>query len=99
MEIALALAITIAVLAFIIVIILAVILYHQMLLINEVNKRLLLMTKESIEKERLTMEELQDMIHVNMDQGPVPPVVKEGEEPGALGDAPFDPHEYEENLQ
>lgn len=98
MAIALTLAITIAVLSFIIVIILAVTIYHQMLLINEVNKRLLLMTKESIEKERLTMEELQDMIHANMDQGSATLVAKEGEELGALGDAPFDPHEYEENL-
>lgn len=56
------------------------------------------MTKESIEKERLTMEELQDMIHANMDQGSATLVAKEGEELGALGDAPFDPHEYEENL-
>jgi len=98
MAIALALAITIAALSFIIVIVLAVTIYHQMLLINEVNKRLLLMTKESIEKERLTMEELQDMIHANMDQGSATFVAKEGEELGALGDAPFDPHEYEENL-
>lgn len=98
MAIALTLAITIAVLSFIIVIILAVTIYHQMLLINEVNKRLLLMTKESIEKERLTMEELQDMIHANMDQGSATLVAKEDGELGALGDAPFDPHEYEENL-
>lgn len=42
----------------VIVIILAVMYYHQMLLLNEMNKRLLLLHEESIEKERNTMDAL-----------------------------------------
>lgn len=45
-----------------IVIILAILVYHQMLLINEVNKRLLLMAKESVDKERSTQEELTEAL-------------------------------------
>ena len=45
-----------------IVVIIAILLYNQMLLLNEVNKRLLLMTKESIDKERLTQEELNEAL-------------------------------------
>lgn len=50
-----------------IVIVLAVLIYNQMLLLNEVNKRLLLMAKESIDKERMTQEELQEAL-VNLEQ-------------------------------
>lgn len=42
--------------------ILAILLYHQMLMINEVNKRLLLITQESIERERITKEEQQEAL-------------------------------------
>ena len=45
-----------------IVIILTIIIYNQMLLLNEVNKRLLLIAKESIDKERSTQEELSDAL-------------------------------------
>ena len=45
-----------------IVIILTILVYNQMLLLNEVNKRLLLLAKESVEKERTTQEELQDAL-------------------------------------
>lgn len=45
-----------------IVIILTVLVYNQMLLLNEVNKRLLLLAKESIDKERMTQEELQEAL-------------------------------------
>jgi hypothetical protein len=45
-----------------IVIILTILVYNQMLLLNEVNKRLLLMTKESIDKERYTQEQLQEAL-------------------------------------
>lgn len=54
--------ICIAVLVMVIVIILAILVYNQMLLLNEMNKRLLLLTKEAIEKERMTQEELQDAL-------------------------------------
>lgn len=46
----------------IIVIIIAILLYNQMLLLNEYNKRLLLLAKESIEKERSTQEELTEAL-------------------------------------
>lgn len=42
-----------------ILVLLGILLYNQMLATNEVNKRLLLITKESIDKERSTKEELQ----------------------------------------
>lgn len=42
-----------------ILVLLGILLYNQMLATNEVNKRLLLITKESIDKERSTQEELQ----------------------------------------
>lgn len=45
-----------------IVIVLTILVYNQMLLLNEVNKRLLLMTKEAVDKERITQEELQDAL-------------------------------------
>ncbi len=89
----LALAIVIAALAVIIVIILALVIYQQMLLLNEVNKRLLLMTKESIEKERYTMEELQHHLNTQM-EGINSPKQEYTEE----RDEPFDPHAYEEGL-
>jgi hypothetical protein len=43
-------------------VILAVINYNQMLMVNEVNKRLLLLAQESIERERVTKEEQQDAL-------------------------------------
>lgn len=46
----------------VIVVIIAILLYNQMLLLNEVNKRLLLMTKESVDKERATQEELTEAL-------------------------------------
>lgn len=54
--------ICIAVLVLAIVIVLTILVYNQMLLLNEMNKRLLLLTKEAIDKERMTQEELQDAL-------------------------------------
>ena len=54
--------ICIAVLVIAIVIVLAILVYNQMLLLNEMNKRLLLLAKEAIEHERMTQEELQDAL-------------------------------------
>ena len=54
--------ICIAVVVLAIVIILTILVYNQMLLLNETNKRLLLLTKEAIDKERMTQEELQDAL-------------------------------------
>lgn len=89
----LALAIVIAALAVTIVIILAIVIYQQMLLLNEVNKRLLLMTKESIEKERCTMEELQNHLNTQMEAAN-----SSKQEYTEEKDEPFDPHGYEERL-
>ena len=89
----LALAIVIAALAVTIVIILAIVIYQQMLLLNEVNKRLLLMTKESIEKERCTMEELQNHLNTQMEAAN-----SSNQEYTEEKDEPFDPHGYEERL-
>lgn len=52
----------IAIVVLAIVIVLTVLVYNQMLLLNETNKRLLLLTKEAIDKERMTQEELQDAL-------------------------------------
>ena len=57
-----AVLITAVIALILIAIILAIVIYNQMLLLNQVNKRLLLMTKESIEKERITMDELQERL-------------------------------------
>lgn len=54
--------ICIAVIVLAIIIILTILLYNMMLLLNEVNKRLLLIAKESIDNERSTQEELQDAL-------------------------------------
>ncbi len=54
--------ICIAAIVLLIIIILTILLYNMMLLLNEVNKRLLLIAKESIDKERSTQEELQDAL-------------------------------------
>lgn len=60
MEIAAIIGISIIVLA--IVLVLTILAYNQMLLLNEVNKRLLLLAKDAYEKERTTQEELQDAL-------------------------------------
>jgi hypothetical protein len=44
------------------IIVLSIVIYNQMLMVNEINKRLLLIAKESQEKERLTMAELESWI-------------------------------------
>lgn len=54
--------ICIAVVIVAIVVTLAILVYHQMLLINEVNKRLLLLAKDSIDDQRSTQEELQNAL-------------------------------------
>lgn len=54
--------ICIATIVLAIIIVLTILVYNQMLLLNEVNKRLLLFARESIEKERMTQEELQEAL-------------------------------------
>ena len=83
------LSISVVALAVTSIIVLAIVIYNQMLMVNEINKRLLLIAKESQEKERLTMAELESWIRSsgNID-GPQPQsVVKE--------DEAFSPFEYE----
>ena len=49
--------------------------YHQMLLVNEVNKRLTMMASEAIEKERITMQEYEEYlrsVESNLGQGERP---------------------------
>lgn len=92
----LGLAITLAALSIVVVVILAIIIYNQMLLLNEVNKRLLLMTKESIEKERITMEELQASLNTQMEASTTPGY--NAPESERIIEEQFDPHRYEEQL-
>lgn len=76
-------------------IILAVVIYNQMLLLNQVNKRLLLMTKESIEKERYTMEEVQQRLDEFEAEYPVQPKKTSVEDVLGEDDEPFDPHTFD----
>lgn len=54
--------IAISILIVCIIVLLGVLFYNQMLVANEINKRLLLLTKESIDKERSSQEELNDAL-------------------------------------
>ena len=76
-------------------IILAVVIYNQMLLLNQVNKRLLLMTKESIEKERYTMEEVQQRLDEFEAEYSVQPKKTSVEDALGENDEPFDPHTFD----
>lgn len=62
--------------------------YHQILLMNEINKRLSLMTSESIERERMTMQEYQEALQ-QMESRP------QVEEPTPIKyEEGFNPHNY-----
>ena len=80
-------------------VLLGILLYNSMLATNEVNKRLLLITKESIDKERSTQEELQSALieldRASNEQASLPPNVEtpQPEEPE------FNPHTYEEDYK
>jgi hypothetical protein len=56
------------------IIVLAIVIYNQMLMVNEINKRLLLIAQEAQDKERITMAELQQALERNLD--PTAPVVE-----------------------
>lgn len=75
------------------IIVLSIVIYNQMLMVNEINKRLLLIAKESQEKERITMAELESWIRStgNADGADVKPAVKEEEE--------FDPFSFRQNKE
>jgi hypothetical protein len=83
--------IVIAGLAIGIVVVLAIIVYNQMLLLNEVNKRLLLMTRESIEKERQTLGDLEEALkNIESMSNDIKPTVKPTENEDS-----FDPFNYQ----
>lgn len=87
--------ITLSVVIIAIIVLLGFLFYNQMLAANEVNKRLVLIAKESIDKERSTQEELQSALveldRATQEQSPTSgqdvPTVPEDE-------APFNPHTY-----
>lgn len=90
-----AVLITAVIALILIAIILAVVIYNQMLLLNQVNKRLLLMTKESIEKERMTMDELQDRLDEFESEYPIQPKKTTVIDDLGEDDEPFDPHTFD----
>lgn len=75
-----------------IMIILSIIIYQQMCLTNQINKRLLLIAKESIEKERYTMAEMQEQLDNFESTTPNPDSSINVEE---LEDETFDPHNFD----
>ena len=86
----------VAIIALILIaVILAIVIYNQMLLLNQVNKRLLLMTKESIEKERYTMEELQTRLDEFEAEYPIQPKKTTVVDHLGEDDEPFDPHTFD----
>lgn len=90
-----AVLITAVIALILIAIILAIVIYNQMLLLNQVNKRLLLMTKESIEKERMTMDELQDRLDEFESEYPIQPKKTTVIDDLGEDDEPFDPHTFD----
>jgi len=89
--------IVLAVLVVVIVVVLAILLYNQMLLTNEVNKRLLVMTKDSIDHERGTQEQLNEAISElervsNEQTGFTPQNLEDGGDESS--EEIFDPHTY-----
>ena len=75
------------------IIVLSIVIYNQMLMVNEINKRLLLIAKESQEKERLTMAELESWIRSsgNADGADIKQASKNEEE--------FDPFSYKQEKE
>ena len=78
----------------IILIALTILVYNQMLLVNQLNKRLFLFAKESVDKERSTMAEYQAALD-QMESNDIVTEIPE-EYKGAL-EEPFDPHNYDIN--
>ena len=83
-----------------ILVLLGILFYNQMLVTNEVNKRLLLIAKESIDKERSTQEELQSALieldrAANENQSGKP----EDLTPEVPDDEPFNPYSASENYR
>jgi len=89
--------ITLAVLVVCILVLLGILFYNQMLVTNEVNKRLLLIAKESIDQERSTQAELQDAL-IELDRAANENQSSTEETGGeeVTPDEPFNPHEISE---
>lgn len=83
-----------------ILVLLGILFYNQMLVTNEVNKRLLLITKESIDKERSTQEELQQAL-IELDRATQEnQSTTSSPETGDVPDEePFNPHTYDEEYK
>lgn len=87
--------ICIAAVVVVIVIVLTILVYNQMLLLNEVNKRLLLMAKESVDRERQTEADLQEALRqidelTNNTQAVVPSEPDENFNPHTFHDEDLD---------
>lgn len=89
--------ITLAVVVVAILVLLGILLYNQMLATNEVNKRLLLITKESIDRERSTQQELQEaLLELDRASNDTPQTGSSSpEEP--IAEEPFNPHTFDED--
>lgn len=75
-------------------------LYHQMLMVNEVNKRLIIIAEEAIEKERITMDELNRQLQDNaMTMQEKFSSSDNNENSPELFDAGFNPHEALDELE
>lgn len=83
-----------------ILVLLGILFYNQMLVTNEVNKRLLLITKESIDKERSTQEELQQALieldRATQENQSTTSSPNAGE---AQDEEPFNPHTFDEDYR
>ncbi len=83
-----------------ILVLLGILFYNQMLATNEVNKRLLLITKESIDRERSTQEELQEALleldRATNEETNQPKVEKDEE---TIAEDPFNPHTFTEEYR
>lgn len=78
----------------IILVALTILIYNQMLLVNQLNKRLFLFAKESVDKERATMAEYQAALD-QIESNDIPSVLPE--EPTGPLEEPFDPHNFNVN--
>lgn len=101
MEVALIICVGILSLVIIcILVLLGILFYNQMLVTNEINKRLLLIAKESIDKERSTQEELSaalaELDRVTNEVNNSKPIVEEN---NTVLDEPFNPHTYSEDYR
>lgn len=73
-----------------------VMIYHQMLLVNEINKRLMLQNKELIEHDRITQEEYNDLLSRYNSEVANPTKQKNEEDELVTNEdeEPFNPHDY-----